>query len=208
MFKLLPLLLLCFNVAAQNVVADFNKAVSINDVPGVKRLLVRGVDPNTPDKSGDPALIIAARAGALEMVQALIAGRAKVNIRSLHGDTAIMTASIGGHFAIVRFLREKANAEINFEGWTPLAYAATGGHPTIVEYLLEQGANPNARSPNGTSALMMAVRELQDDAAKKLIEYGADIHAANDNGETPLSWAVRAENEGMISFLKKLGAKK
>ena len=35
---------------------------------------------------------------------------------------------------------------------------ATGGHDAVVAYLLNEGANVNAASPNGTTALMMAER--------------------------------------------------
>ncbi len=58
----------------------------------------------------------------------------------------------------MRTLRARGAALEN-PGWTALIYAATGGHDAIVTYLLAEGANINAPSPNGTTALMMAVRE-------------------------------------------------
>ena len=63
-----------------------------------------------------------------------------------------------------------AGAAVNHPGWTPLMYAATGGQDAVIEYLLAEGAQLNAVSPNGTSALMMAIREGKVSSAILLIK--------------------------------------
>ncbi|MEO8137461.1 MAG: ankyrin repeat domain-containing protein, partial [Betaproteobacteria bacterium] len=118
---------------------DFNRAVAMNDARTVAELLRRGVDPQTVNERGEVALLAAAREGSIEVVRALLKGRAKVNQRNAHGDSAIMMAALNGHLAVVKVLRD-AGAAINHPGWTPLLYAAINGHDAIVEYLLSSGA--------------------------------------------------------------------
>ena len=69
-----------------------------------------------------------------------------------------MVAALDGHLEVVQKLRARG-ADVDRAGWTPLVYAATGGHDEIVRYLLAEGADIDGASPNGTTALMMAVRE-------------------------------------------------
>ncbi|MCC6870190.1 MAG: ankyrin repeat domain-containing protein, partial [Burkholderiales bacterium] len=91
--------------------------------------------------------------------------------------------------------------------WTPLIYAATGGRNDVVEYLLAQGAQINAVSPNGTSALMMAVREGKGSTVTLLIARGADVNHRNENGASALAWAERGNEKAMAAELRKAGAK-
>lgn len=65
------------------------------------------------------------------------------------------------------------------------------GHTAVADYLIEQGADINARSTNGSSVLMMAVYEGHQDIARKLIEKGAERTAKNDWGDGALEWAMR-----------------
>ncbi len=125
--------------------------------------------------------MIAARQGYVATVQLLLAARAKVDQRNRFGDTALMVAALNGHVAVVKQLRARG-AEVNFAGWTPLIYAATGGHDEIVRYLLAEGADVDAQSPNGTTALMMAVREGRPATAELLLARGANPNLATRTG--------------------------
>jgi ankyrin repeat protein len=93
------------HAGAATLEEDFAIAVANDRVGQVKELLARGVDPNAVDLNGDPALVIAARAGNVNTVEALLGGRANVNARNKFGDTAIMVAALSGNLAIVRTLR-------------------------------------------------------------------------------------------------------
>ena len=53
-------------------------------------MLAQGMDPNTVGPNGEPALVLAARAGYAATVDALLAAKANVNARNAVGDTAIM----------------------------------------------------------------------------------------------------------------------
>jgi len=191
---------------AQQAYEDFIFAVANDRAPQVKSLLARGIDPDTVDRSGNPALVIAAREGYAATVDVLLAGRANVNARSPTGDTAMMVAALGGHLDLVKKLRASGGA-VNPAGWTPLIYAATGGRDDIVRYLLAEGADINAVSPNGTTALMMAVRENRDTTAELLLARGADPNIRNQDGAGALDWAKRNNDNALVARLRRAGAR-
>ena len=142
---------------AQALYDAFIRAVTIDDAGQVRAMLARGVDPNTVDPNGEPVLVVAARAGWEPTLDALLAAGAKVDAANPFGDRAIMVAALSGHLAIVKKLFTRG-AALDTPGWTPLIYAATSGNDDVVRYLLDAGAVIDAASPNGTTALMMAVR--------------------------------------------------
>jgi ankyrin repeat protein len=205
-FFLLLACLLASLPARADLYEDFITAVSNDRVAQVREYLARGVDPNTVGPNGEPALVLAARANYTATVDALLAAKANVNARSAVGDSAIMAAALNGHLDLVKKLRGRG-AEINNAGWTPLIYAAAGGHDAVVQYLLAEGAQINAVSPNGTSALMMAVREGKGPTVTLLIAKGANVNQKNDSDGTALAWALRGNEQGMAAELRRAGAK-
>ena len=156
---LLAFALACARPAfGQALLDDFFVAVANDRGSQVRELVARGIDANSVDRNGDPAIVVAARGGNPSSVEALLAAGAKPDQRNKFGDTALMLAALNGHERIARMLRARG-AEVRMAGWTPLSYAATGGHDAIVRWLLDEGSEINAASPNGTTPLMMAVRE-------------------------------------------------
>ena len=55
---------------------------------------------------------------------------------------------------------------------------------------LENGADANAPSADGTTALHWAVHNDNADLVERLIEAGANVNASNDYGATPLTEAA------------------
>jgi uncharacterized protein len=195
----------CFGMSAafaQTALESFNKAVETDDARELKKWVAKGVDPNSQDARGDHALVVAARAGALSTVRALVEAKAKVNLRTRVGDTALMVAALGGQLPVVKFLRE-SGGDVNNSGWTALIYAASNGHTDIVKYLLDQGADPTAKAPNGVTALMMAARAGSDVSVNVLLEYGADVKHKADTGEDAIKWAEKWEHKTIEATLRK-----
>ena len=192
--------------ASAQLYEEFVFAVANDRVAQVKELLSKGIDPNTVDPNGEPALVVAARLGFTGTVDALLAAKANVNAKSTVGDNAIMMAALNGHLELVRKFRLRG-AQIDGGGWTPLIYAATGGHDAVVTYLLSEGAAINATSPNGTSALMMATRESKASTVHLLIARGADVNHRNQNGASALAWAVRGNEQEIAAALRRAGAR-
>ncbi|MBK7334038.1 MAG: ankyrin repeat domain-containing protein [Betaproteobacteria bacterium] len=200
------LLALALPLKAQGLLSDYFLAVANDKVSDVRDYLKRGIDPNSVDANGDTGLITAARAGNAATVDVLLAARADPERRNRFGDTAMMVAALNGHFGIMKALRAKG-AAVDGPGWTPLIYAATGGHEEIVRWLLGEGADVNATSPNGTTALMMAVRENRYSTSVLLIARGANVSHRNENGASALDWAKRGNDEAMVERLKRAGAR-
>ena len=191
---------------AQGTPDDFLIAVANDRAPQVRVQLARGIDPNSVDAAGDPALFIAARAGNAATVDVLLDAKANVDLRNRFGDTPLMAAVLHGHVDVAKKLRARG-AAVNGPGWTPLIYAATGGHEDLVRWLLAEGAAIDAASPNGTTALMMAAREGRYSVAILLIDRGANVTRRNDAGVTALSFALATGDNALAERLRKAGAR-
>ncbi|MFC1736976.1 ankyrin repeat domain-containing protein [Candidatus Hydrogenedentota bacterium] len=77
--------------------------------------------------------------------------------------------------SIDRRLRQeyKARGICDFPEATPLHFAAAQGHKDIVEFLIENGADVNAKSEDGSTPLFIAVEMEQPEIAQLLFEQGA-----------------------------------
>ncbi|MFO1220812.1 MAG: ankyrin repeat domain-containing protein [Burkholderiaceae bacterium] len=164
-------------------------------------LLARGFDPNSVDESGQPALTRALRDGALNICAALLEHPAlQVDQANLAGETPLMMAALKGHAALATRLLARG-ASVNRAGWSPLHYAATGSAPAIVKQLIEHGAALDARSPNGTTPLMMAAQYGAEDSVRLLLAAKADPALRNDLGLKAADFARRAGREKLAAAL-------
>ena len=195
-------LLAALPAQAQQLLEDLIVAVTNDRGADVRRLLARGMDANSVDANGNPLLVLAVRNGSTAAVDALLAARARPDVANPHGDTAILVAALKGNLALVRRLHA-AGAALDGPGWTPLIYAATGGHEPVVRYLLDQGARIDATSPNGTTALMMAVREHRIEVADLLLARGADPLRRNDAGLSALQYAEQGNETELAARLRR-----
>lgn len=71
----------------------------------------------------------------------------------------------------------------DFQG-TALGYAADFGQVATVKLLLDAGADPNARSGNGSTAAIGAVFFGRPECLRMLLDAGADPDLADENGIT------------------------
>jgi len=180
---------------------DFFRAVINDDATVVASLLERGFDPNARDGDGQCALGLAAREGSDRVVDALLRHpQLNVDVRNTAGETALMFAALHGRLQMSQRLIERG-AAITLDGWNPLHYAATGPEPKIVTLLLSKGAPVDARSPNGTTALMMAARYGSEQSVALLLQQHADPTLRNERG---LNAADFARSAGRDSLAKRL----
>ena len=80
---------------------------------------------------------------------------------------------------------------------TPLMDAASQGHVDIVRLLMSHGADANAQSACGNSALMYACSAGHEDVVQELLKIGANVEDNNENGHTPLMEAASAGHVGV-----------
>ena len=101
----------------------------------------------------------------------------------------------------------EAGAEVNFYGWPPLTYAAFNGHREIVEYLLKRGAEINAKTENGSTALFFAARNGHTAIVRLLLENDADPTIINENEETAVDAALKGKNTDSVELLRDVGGR-
>ena len=78
-------------------------------------------------------------------------------------------------------------------GHTPLMWCASVRDVSLTERLLREGADVNARRPDGTSVLHVAVQSDADpDTVRLLLAAGADPAVRDGEGKTPADYAREA----------------
>jgi uncharacterized protein len=83
------------------------RAAAVGNADSVKTLLASpNVDVNGVDDTGNTPLIIAARLGHDDVVQALLIAKADASKKNSEGKTALMLASEGGHEESVALLTQ------------------------------------------------------------------------------------------------------
>ena len=184
-------------------------AIFLGELKNIDRLLNAGADVNVRYESGDTPLIIASNEGYLEIVIALIAKGADVNVNEVETGKSLLTAVIEqGRIGIASALLENG-ADVNVRdktGFTPLMTASHDGYLETVEVLLEKGANVNAREINHFTPLMLAVLERHIDIVSLLLEKGSLVNAEAIDGSTSLSLAWGLGYEDIVCLLLEKGA--
>jgi ankyrin repeat protein len=169
--------------------------------------------------------MLASRTGSPEVAKLLIEAGADVNAREAwRNQTALMWAAEGAFPEVVALLiehgadvraRAAANdwgSQITSEpraqyrptgGLTPLLYAARSGCTECVQAILAAGEHVDRPTPDGVTALMLAIDNYEFDTAKALLAAGANPHLADWWGRTALYLAV-----DMNSYVPREGAVK
>jgi ankyrin repeat protein len=91
------------------------------------------------------------------------------------------------------------------EAYTPLMVAANRSSLRVVDYLIRQGADINAQSDGGETALMLAARAKDEQAAVNtmtlLLAAGADPNLVSGGGNSPLMEAAYSGHAAAIVLL-------
>ncbi|MDR0379208.1 MAG: ankyrin repeat domain-containing protein, partial [Candidatus Accumulibacter sp.] len=173
----------------------FSWTVERGDLDKVRGWLDEGLDPDFQGQTFGTGLMNAAWHGNIEMMQLFVERGADPRRVNRLGEQALQLAAWNGHLDTVKWLLDHG-APINRDGadWGALHYAVFNGHENLARYLIERGADIDARSPNGSTPLMMAAREGREELARRLLEAGADTKPKNDWGDTALTLAVRYDH--------------
>jgi len=208
-FRLIAyLLLICGSSSAlAGAYEDFFKSVLNDNARVVDSLLVRGFDPNSRDEKGQTLLYLSQREGAFKVAQVLVDhAQTRIDLPNAAGETALMMAALRDNEAwVARLLDKGASVEGATEagrpGWTPLHYAAASPGIRALGLLLARGAQVDARSPNGTTPLMMAAQYGPEEAVAALLKQGADVRLRNDLSLGAADFAQRAGREALAARL-------
>ena len=151
----------------------------------VRRLAAAGANPNARTAGGHTALMWAAAEAHAGVAQALIDhGAALVDARTAatpfvprrrrprRGPILLREGEAANP---AEFPRDgETDPPRTAGGFTPLLYAVLAGDGETLRVLLDAGADVNDASPDGVSALMLALTKRHEELALLLLDRGAD----------------------------------
>jgi ankyrin repeat protein len=197
------------DVAGAEGTAALIWAASRNDVEMADLLLRAGADPKAANEYGATALYAASANADSAMTVKLLAAGADANAQLFSGETPLMAAARQGNLATVRALLAAGadpSAQEKNGGQNALMWAIAERHSEVTEELVRHKADVNARSKNGSTALMFAAQG-DADSARILLAAGAHPNdAMPDWGGTPLIIASSMGRTNVMAVLLDHGA--
>jgi quinoprotein dehydrogenase-associated probable ABC transporter substrate-binding protein len=176
------------NLPDNDGVTPLVHAINRNHVPSVNILAARGADLNAHDKKGYTPLEIAVGEDKLFAARALIDAGADVNAAG--GTTQVTPLML-----VASQLAPQVRAAHLAAGPTPM---------DIATELIARGANVNAKSAAGVTALMVAAGHNNAPMIGLLLAKGADPATKNNAGKTALDIAREARNDVAVGALQLL----
>ncbi|KAK7019834.1 hypothetical protein R3P38DRAFT_2970383 [Favolaschia claudopus] len=183
----------------QRGIGRLAKCVSLGYMAGVEYCLEHNDDPNiASDSNGSTVLLLAARAGFVEIVDLLLTGKggAKVNLVALRdkrrakGTKMFYDGPVCDGLPVGDPKYSKRFRPGQVWGWhyvTALQGASCFDHIEVVKLLLQKGANPDSAHGKCGSAIYAAAAGGYLDIVQMLLEKGANV-----NGPGPRGTALHA----------------
>ncbi|KAM4883820.1 KN motif and ankyrin repeat domain-containing protein 3 [Sylvia borin] len=133
------------------------------DMNVVRRLFSMGNVNAKASQAGQTALMLAVSHGRQEMVEALLACGADVNLQDEEGSTALMCACEHGRMETVKLLLAQPTCNISIvdsDGNNAAAIALEAGHSDIAALLYAHLNGTKAQAPQGTSPIATKSPEI------------------------------------------------
>lgn len=195
----------------------------------IKALISLQADVNGKDRDGYTALHHAVLRDHPESITALMESGADAAIETPAGYPALAVAVLEDHYRAAMALIEAGapvDAKIGKTAMTPLMLAAGkeenklhlgAGHQRVQRWnpkdpkpldiaraLLQKGADVNAASETGATALILAAAHNNTPIVGLLAQAGADVNAKTRAGKTAADIAKQNGNEAVVSLLRLL----
>lgn len=153
-------------------------------------------------------LVLAARAGLVQRVIALLADGAQINSRDRNGDSPLNMAAARGNVELVDvLLRASADVQLaNIAGVTPLMAAAYACQPEIVHRLLAAGARTDPVDRVKKNAAVYAAGQGCNACLEALLRTGTPVNGRLDHQLTLLMWSAGYGHEATARLLLEHGA--
>ena len=171
--------------------------------------LSRGIDLNATDTVGRTAILIAAKAGRLDVVRVLVDAGADLDSQDQVRLNPLLWGSISGNLDLVKLMVE-AGADLDrrtrFDG-SVIPPPAEKGHVEVVRYLAEQtDCNVNHTNVCGWTPLLEAIilrdgGDAQQEIVRLLLAAGADPTMVDQWGVSPLEHAEQRDFGAIAGIL-------
>jgi len=220
------------NPRTQVLMAALSAACMLSATPG---LLAAGADLRLVEavqrQDGEAALLLASRAGGVDVVRALLARGADVAAKTSRGFTSLIFAAAEGHATVAGVLVETgADLSARTDAIIPKARARYSAQERpeprrlrknqalLITQLTQDGDADPRRPQGGFTPLLYAAMAGDLDTVRLLVAAGADVNDAAPDGVTPLVltltrgieeglWRLSAgRNEDIAVFLLERGA--
>ena len=149
---------------------SLSQCVSEGRMNEISLFLAAGFSPDTRNKAGVPLLNIAARKGELNIVRYLLIEGAQVNYQA------------------------------DDRGTSPLIDSIMAKQHDLAEALIKAGADPNIRSKDGQTALVIAVGAGDEKSVETLLKAGADPDIADSMGVSARKYATLFHKNSIVTL--------
>jgi ankyrin repeat protein len=211
-------LLLDHGADIHHTIEGYGILVKLSMIPGTIQifqfLVERGADP-LHSSSDNLLLYNAAASGDTTLLGFLLRLGLKPNDTTSFGEVPI-NAALGFRTPATLKMLVEHGANVNYQnmhelslpavkGFTPLMNAAIANDRESFLFLLDHGADPNMRSKNGVTALILLQQSDSDDPemTAALIKHGARVEDKQPDGSDALYFAKQKGNTPTVALLQK-----
>ncbi|KAF5296332.1 hypothetical protein FQA39_LY12549 [Lamprigera yunnana] len=165
----------------------------------VKLLLENGADANLIDNQGKTALRYAVDCySKTNTLETIILKTTNINICA-HDDKSPLISALEN--SKVEFAKILLKYNVDCFDSRCIYYSSENGFLDILKSILPRIENIDDVDEMGNNALLLALKNEQDNAATLLLEHGASANIINANGFSCLHYAVCCSEELLLQFL-------
>ncbi|MEI4769628.1 ankyrin repeat domain-containing protein [Psychrobacillus sp. FJAT-51614] len=177
------LLLLRLKSKNKKLSVSFWNSVSTNETTLALKLLKRKPNINYKGYTRTTPLMLASKRGNIELVEALIKSKAKLNLKNKFGDTAFVVARFTCKDDIADMLI-KAGAKSTKPSKMILVDCILNNNIEGFRRCISSGISPQIIAPSGKSALELAIEKNSTVITAYLIKYGALLNSIQVGSNT------------------------
>jgi len=174
-------------------------AAQANDAAMARLLIRAGANANLANDFRVTPLSLACTNGNAALVGALLEAGADPNTPIATGETPIMTCARSGAEDAIPLLVARganANAKEPSQNQTALMWAAAERHPGVVKSLIASGADLNASTRKGFTALHFAARENDLETTRLLLAAGVNVNVRSQPEAAEVARSVEVRGSG------------